>query len=240
MPERMKKANVGCGPNVFLDGWINTDREDMSPYIAFLRAAKGLSAMPAWQARLAQRLQAGEDLAFRVHDLRNGLPFATSSVDRIYLGQVIEHLNPLYEAPQLLEECHRVLRPGGIVRIATPDLDLLVVAYINSLGEKVFGPDQNRTLQDFEREQPAFYKDALPADQLSYILFGAAGPKSTWDHYEGHMHVYSPATIERALRNAGFATVRFYPPDNPQSDDAALAETIDNGLSHSLLVEAVR
>ena len=238
----MKKVNVGCGPNLFLDGWINLDREDMASYIAFLRTAKDLSAMPAWQARLAKRLQAGEDLAFRVHDLRNGLPFATSSVDRIYLGQIIEHLNPVYEAPQLLAECYRVLRPGGILRIATPDLDRLVVAYINTLGEKEHGPTQppNQSLEDFAVEQPPLYRAAPASAKLSYILFGAMGPNSTWDHYEGHMHCFGKDAIERLLRDAGFEKIRFYAPESPRSDDPALAEVIDNGLSHSLIVEATR
>lgn len=240
----MKKVNVGAGPNLFLDGWINIDREDMSSYIAFLRTFADRSKMPEWQARLARRLQAGEDLDFRVHDLRNGLPFATSSVDRIYLGQVIEHLNPVYEAPQLLEECHRVLRPGGILRIATPDLDVLVTAYINSLGEEAHGPADagNPTLEDFAHEQPAFYKDALPEDQLAFIMYGAAGPKTTWDHYEGHMHLYTQRSLTAALRRAGFEKEpRFYPLDNPHSEDPKLRDEVhDTGVSHSLFCEAVR
>lgn len=239
----MRKANVGAGPNLFLDGWINTDREDMSSYIAFLRTTGDLSQMPEWQARLARRLQAGEDLAFRVHDLRNGLPFATSSVDRIYLGQVIEHLNPVYEAPQLLAECHRVLRPGGVLRIATPDLDVLIVDYVNSLAA-ARGDDvrPNRTLQDLAHEQPAFYKDALPSDQLAYILYGASGPKSTWDHYEGHMHLYAERSLTAALRRAGFENeVRFYRPDDPRSGDPVLREEVhDTGVSHSLFCDATR
>ncbi len=237
----MKKVNIGSGPNLFLDGWINLDREDMAPYIAYLKGAK-TDGMPDAQARLAKRLQAGEPVDFRVHDLRHGLPYATETVDRLYLGQVIEHLNPVVEVPKLLKECRRVLKPDGILRIATPDLDLLVTAYINSRGaeaEKWVVKPGNPKLEDFADEQPPVYRTVPLSMQLSFILFGALGPKTTWDHYEGHMMIYSRESMEWVLKEMGFGQVRFYPRDSPQSDDPALrGEVVDTGVSHSLLVDA--
>jgi uncharacterized protein YbaR (Trm112 family) len=45
------------------------------------------------------------------------MPFADASMDRVSADSVLEHL----AYPHLvLHECHRVLRPGGVVHIATP------------------------------------------------------------------------------------------------------------------------
>ncbi len=61
-------------------------------------------------------------------DVTQGLPYADSSVDGIYSEHFIEHLTQS-EILSFLRECRRVLRPGGRVRIATPDLDALVRQY---------------------------------------------------------------------------------------------------------------
>jgi SAM-dependent methyltransferase len=50
-------------------------------------------------------------------DLRRDLPFADASVDRIFAVHVLEHL---IDFLPLVDECHRVLRPGGILHILSP------------------------------------------------------------------------------------------------------------------------
>lgn len=52
-----------------------------------------------------------------VADLGRGLPLADRSVDRIFTVHVLEHLAD-YLA--LLDECHRVLRPGGVLHVLAP------------------------------------------------------------------------------------------------------------------------
>jgi dolichol-phosphate mannosyltransferase len=46
------------------------------------------------------------------------LPFGDGSLDGVIHSQVIEHLP---DDPAILAECHRVLRPGGILVLGTPD-----------------------------------------------------------------------------------------------------------------------
>lgn len=60
-----------------------------------------------------------------VHDINQGLPFDDDSVSGIYSEHFIEHLTQP-QIIRLLRECRRVLRVGGRLRIATPDLDELV------------------------------------------------------------------------------------------------------------------
>jgi predicted SAM-dependent methyltransferase/glycosyltransferase involved in cell wall biosynthesis len=61
-------------------------------------------------------------------DVRRGLPYRDSSVDYIFSEHFIEHLLR-EEAIVFLEECYRTLKPGGVLRVATPDLDDLVRSY---------------------------------------------------------------------------------------------------------------
>jgi len=55
-----------------------------------------------------------------VHDVEKGLPFDNCSFELIWCTEVIEHLtNPYY----LLEEIDRVLKPGGLSILTTPNSD---------------------------------------------------------------------------------------------------------------------
>jgi len=58
-------------------------------------------------------------------DVTKGLPFEDGSVDGIYSEHFIEHLSQA-EGCFFFRECRRILRPGSIMRIATPDLDAIV------------------------------------------------------------------------------------------------------------------
>ena len=60
-----------------------------------------------------------------VWDVVHGLPFDDNSCDYIFHEHMLEHLDPL-QGRRLLEECRRVLKTGGVVRIAMPDLQSIV------------------------------------------------------------------------------------------------------------------
>lgn len=63
-----------------------------------------------------------------VHDLTKGLPFADGELDAVYSSHLLEHF-PKWQAPDFLCECRRVLKTGGIVRLAVPDLEALMRIY---------------------------------------------------------------------------------------------------------------
>jgi predicted SAM-dependent methyltransferase len=54
-------------------------------------------------------------------DIRKPLPYC-STVDFIFVEHGLEHITH-QEAWNFLEECHRILKPGGVVRIAIPDVN---------------------------------------------------------------------------------------------------------------------
>jgi predicted SAM-dependent methyltransferase len=65
-------------------------------------------------------------------DVTKKLPFDDNSIDAIFCEEVIEHIQ-LDLGQFLLGECNRILKPGGIIRLATPDLDWFANQVTNSL-----------------------------------------------------------------------------------------------------------
>jgi len=67
-----------------------------------------------------------------VADLRKGVPFPDASFDVVYHSNFLEHLERP-EARRFLEECRRVLRPGGLTRVVVPDLEEKARSYLAAL-----------------------------------------------------------------------------------------------------------
>lgn len=66
------------------------------------------------------------------HDLSSGVPLADNSSDAVYHSHVLEHIRRP-EATGFMRECYRVLKPGGTIRVAVPDLERIARAYIERL-----------------------------------------------------------------------------------------------------------
>jgi predicted SAM-dependent methyltransferase len=61
-------------------------------------------------------------------DATQPLPFADNSFAFIYTEHMIEHIG-YHAAQDFVRECYRILRPGGVLRISTPNLAALVSMY---------------------------------------------------------------------------------------------------------------
>jgi predicted SAM-dependent methyltransferase len=66
-------------------------------------------------------------------NLARSLPFDSSSVAAIFHEHLIEHL-PLEAGDSFMQECFRVLRPGGILRVGVPDAGRLIQSYSGDRG----------------------------------------------------------------------------------------------------------
>lgn len=66
------------------------------------------------------------------HDLRKKLPFEDCSADVIYHSHVLEHFQR-QDAAKFLAECFRVLKKGGVLRVAVPDLAQIARSYLTNL-----------------------------------------------------------------------------------------------------------
>src|SRR5438552_14910374 len=54
--------------------------------------------------------------------------FKDNTVDLVYCCHAIEYFDRI-EAVEVLREWHRVLKPGGVLRLAVPDFEALITIY---------------------------------------------------------------------------------------------------------------
>lgn len=145
-------VNLGCGLAV-APGWINVDAS-LNALVAgwprpLHRILFRLSGANQYYAR-DEYCDLLERHDFLHHDLGHSLPFPDASVDVVYSSHFLEHLfKP--EARRLLAESRRVLKPGGVIRIAVPDLAYAVSLYAKGEKEKMlesyfFVEDRSSTL----------------------------------------------------------------------------------------------
>lgn len=66
------------------------------------------------------------------HNLLRGVPFASDSFDAVYHSHVLEHFEKR-DAFAFIEECFRVLKSGGVLRIVVPDLEGIASEYMHWL-----------------------------------------------------------------------------------------------------------
>jgi predicted SAM-dependent methyltransferase len=107
-------------------------------YLATLDAARELTLRGQESSRTRLHLGAGghrlrdwinvdivSDVADVLADFTAPLPFRSGSVDLVHSEDLLEHLE-VDAGKRMLAECHRVLRPGGVMRLLTPDLRALI------------------------------------------------------------------------------------------------------------------
>ena len=114
------KVNLGCGDRV-VDGWTNVDyalgaRLTRVPLVSTLNRKLRIFNVE-WDSRIV------------LHDLKTRFPWSDSSVAVAYSSHTLEHFDKA-DGRSFLSECHRVLRPGGIIRIIVPDLHVIIVDYL--------------------------------------------------------------------------------------------------------------
>lgn len=85
-----------------------------------------------------------------VSDIAHGLPFKTETIEEILCIHVLEHVRDLESA---MNEFHRVLTPGGILRVWTPHC-FSPIAFGDSTHCRFFTFE---TLSQFDRRSPGSY-----------------------------------------------------------------------------------
>jgi SAM-dependent methyltransferase len=73
--------------------------------------------------------------------LRRKLPLPDDCFDAVYANHVIEHLTPA-EGERFTAELWRVLKPGGICRMVTPDLESVCQEYLQRLQQAADNPSE--------------------------------------------------------------------------------------------------
>lgn len=65
-------------------------------------------------------------------NLLNPLPFPDNHFDIVYSSHFIEHI-PKSRIEKFMNECHRVLKPGGTIRIVVPDFENIAREYVGNM-----------------------------------------------------------------------------------------------------------
>jgi predicted SAM-dependent methyltransferase len=151
-------------------------------------------------------------------DIRKPLPFADRSACRIFAEHVVEHLDFHHEVPSLLRECHRVLEPGGTLRVIVPDAGLFCRAYASG---------------HFD----AFTQLGWDLEHLPEDIPSAMGILNHVFHQGGeHLWGWDWLTMALTLRRAGFKHIQRQ--SFGVSVDPKLAIDQENHRPYSLYVEA--
>jgi predicted SAM-dependent methyltransferase len=129
------------------------------------------------------------------------LPLPESQFHAIYGSEVIEHVS-LAHARAFFREALRILKPGGVMRLTTPDLAAVCRIYL--------GQTPQVTVEDFGSVwlQGEFSRDIWINSQFR-----------AW----GHQHLWSRESLGDELLQAGFVNVRLCEPQLTQSRYPELA-----------------
>ena len=101
------------------------------------------------------------------HDLTKPFPLADNSVDRILSEDCFEHLEAYYY-PSIFYEMYRILKPGGIFRLACPDYRNLKDRFCIELG---FDPRNELHVTITTYDLMKKYIDMSPFDHVGYVHY---------------------------------------------------------------------
>ena len=175
--------NLGCGAR-WDPGWRNVDG---GPWTRF----HWLRSIPESERLLPSALRRYPRDLIRWDLRRTPLPFRDGSASVVFSQYVLEYLST-DEALRILRDCHRLMEPGGLIRLCQTDIGAIIAAY-RSAGDLAPSP------QAIERAA-TFLESAAPAHTaLSARLFRRGGVQQLFDR----------PTLEWMLAEAGFSDLRF-------------------------------
>ena len=157
-------------------------------------------------------------------DATRRFPLPSDTFDTVFSEHMIEHV-PHAGGAVMLREAHRVLRPGGRVRITTPDLAFLLSLYTRSA-------DPSPLQRAYTEWACATYvPDAPQADALFVI--------NNYVRNWGHQFIYDERCLRAALARAGFVEIETRALN--ESDDPVLQglENIDRMPAGFLALESL-
>ena len=147
-------------------------------------------------------------------DANDPFPFDDATVDRIHTEHMIEHVDhPV--GTHMLAECHRILKPGGRIRILTPDFDR-VIALTGDVTPEVATLARESNLRN--GIDPSVADDPIYAVNRLFSGYG-------------HRFLYTEAALTKALQDAGLTNVVRYPVGDTEDPDFADVDQHGNQIN---------
>lgn len=151
-----------------------------------LHIGSGMYTLPGWlNADIAPQNDA---ICFL--DATKRFPFTDSTFAYIFSEHMMEHI-PYLSGRHMLVECFRVLKPGGRIRISTPDLNFL--------------------FQLFQTEHSTLQAEYLAWSINKYWSLPERHPALVINNFFyswGHRFIYDEATLRQSMEIAGFQDIR--------------------------------
>lgn len=129
-----------------------------------------------------------------VDDARTLSKFEDGCASFVFCSHLIEHMS-FSDGQKMLATCFRVLRPGGRIRVSTPDL-----LFLARLVEGNLGSSMMTKYLLFQHKQDPVNVPKPTACHVTNLFV------RSW----GHQFIYDSPTLVESLREAGFAGVRRY------------------------------
>jgi predicted SAM-dependent methyltransferase len=180
--QHVLKLNVGCGLDA-VPGWENLDNS-----WSLVVSSHGL-------------LRVGFDILERVTRRRLYTPYPSESVAVIYSSHMLEHL-PRRDVERFLREAYRVLVPGGVLRLALPDLERKARAYVAFVEQVRQGCDTACVPAD------EFVRSTLLGLEEGWSLRNLVGLVRFLLARERHCWMWDAPSLMILLRQIGFSEVR--------------------------------
>lgn len=211
------RINVGCGQSP-TPGWLNYDNS-LAVLLSRYPLAYGiLSRLRLLDAGNISYIEYCRKNSIKYAHAAKRIPHAASSVSVVYSSHMLEHLERR-RAGLFIAECHRVLAPGGTLRLALPDFDKLVVRYLDDKDVDAF-----LEACQFDLERPGTF-----SGRLRRLLMP----------WRNHHWMYNGQSLVRLLEAHGFVNVRCLP-GGETTIDAPSPLNLAERHSESVYVEGMK
>lgn len=212
----MKRLNIGCG-DVPTEGWDNYDNSFTVRLAHWPLVAAAMAKFGMLSSKQLQFINVVRQKGVKYANAVNRIPESDSSVEVLYTCHMLEHLDR-NEAEHFLKEVRRVLIPGGILRVAVPDLRFHVENYVKD-------SDADVLVENLFMSVP---KSTGLLRKLKYLLIGE----------RHHLWMYDGQSLCALLQKVGFQNPVVLPAGEttiPNSGKLDLAER----TPESVFVEAI-
>jgi predicted SAM-dependent methyltransferase len=145
---------------------------------------------PRLEATAPGRVYRVNDAPFVHHDVTQPLPTEDAAFAWAYSEHLIEHISQA-QAMTWLKDVRRILEPGGLLRLTTPDLERYATAYVSR--DEAFFAEHSRCIREFGLP-------AMPTRRAFMVnqIF----------QFWGHRWIYDFDELVHVLSQAGFAADR--------------------------------
>ncbi len=123
-------------------------------------------------------------------DATKRFPFGNGTFDYVFCEHLIEHME-YREGVRMLRECFRVLKPGGKMRISTPDIHFLI---------ELYSPKKTALQKKYISWA---MKSFMPKIGIKEDVFVINNFFRAW----GHKFIYDFEVMKETMESAGFAGI---------------------------------